>query len=107
MFSYYQESYRILHERQGGVKLFVEAACIILEEPKQLHNVSHFAWKMEEEIHQVQEDKSLISTCWRKKIGSNKTASRVFEYLEPPTRLQKIIASLDQHLNKQFRLASI
>ena len=97
----------MLHKRHGGVKLFVQTACIMLEEPSQLHNVSNFAWNMEEEIHEVQEDKILISTCWRKKIGSNRIASKIFDYLEPPTRLQKIDAYLDQYLNKQFRWASI
>ena len=92
-----------MHERQGGIKLFLQTVATLMDEPKQLHCVSSFAWKMEMEIHEVEEANGIIYACWRKKIGSNKVASKIFDYLDPPTCLQNILAALIQQMNKQIR----
>jgi hypothetical protein len=80
---YMKSSYKLLHQTQGGIKMFLHTTMSLLEKPATRYKIACFAMKMEKELHDC-EDEQTVSKCWQKKIGSNKTSSKIFYHMKEP-----------------------
>ena len=104
------EQYKLLHSTPGGVNLFLQTTMSLFVKPIDLHNVACFTCSAEQEIHDCQNNsQDVIQSCWRKKIGSAKTAAKLFENTAKPGCIKfaifygsKVFGKSLQHLSSNI-----
>ena len=90
-----RETYELLHQTQGGVKMFIYTTFILIDKPEVLHKVSSFVMEIEKQLHNCQEISQPVLKCLRAKMGSDKTTFNFFDHLENPGKFKLKLAQCE------------
>ena len=83
-----KKTYELLHRTKGGVKLFLETVFILIQKPEVLNKVALFVAEVENQLHNCQELSHPVYECFRSKLGTSKTALKLFDHLDDPEKLK-------------------
>ena len=101
-----KEEYKILHQTPGGVATLLTTTMILLDDPGLLHRVATFVTNMEQELHDCN-SLTPVLTCFRDNVGSNNVMAIMFDHLEPPGCLQKVIFNTSKQCQNVMKRITI
>ena len=90
---YMRRAYKLLHGMSGGIKMFLHVTMAIIDQPFILHQVAVFVLEMELNLHRSNTMGPVVA-CWRRELGSDRVAFKIFDHISKPGCLKSATFTL-------------